>query len=65
MHPHHRGSSTLMSQTCSLPVVVDEDPTGGFNYLATPSCKPYRSFFTADNEVIMHMQVSMQNIWLM
>ena len=54
-----------MSQTCSLPVVIDENPSEGFHYLATPSCKSYYSFFTPDNEVIMHMQVSMHNIWLM
>ena len=46
-----------MMQTCSLPVVLDENPDGGFDFLATPSCAPFRRFFIPDNEVIMHMQV--------
>ena len=57
MHPHHQGSTSLMMQTCSVPVVLDENSEGGFDYLATPSCERFRSIFTPDNEVIMHMQV--------
>jgi hypothetical protein len=56
MHPHHQGSSSLQAQSCSLPVVIDPNPAGGFDYLATPSCQPYRALFAPDNEVIMHMQ---------
>ena len=59
MHPHHQGSTSLMMQTCSLPVVLDENPSGGFDFLDTPSCAPFRRLFTPDNEVIMHMQVSL------
>ncbi len=58
MHPHHQGSSSLMMQTCSVPVVLDENPSGGFDYLSTPSCAPFQQFFTPENEIIMHMQVS-------
>lgn len=47
-----------MMQSCSLPVVLDENPAGGFDFLGTPSCEPFRKFFTPDNEIIMHMQVS-------
>jgi hypothetical protein len=61
MHPHHKGSTSIMIQTCSLPAVVDENPDGGFDYLATPSCRPYRAYFTPDNEVIMHMQAGSHN----
>ena len=48
-----------MMQSCSVPVVLDENPEGGFDYLATPSCERFRSVFTPDNEVIMHMQVGL------
>ena len=58
MHPHHQGSTSLMMQSCSVPVVLDENPNEGFDYLATPSCERLRSIFTPDNEVIMHMQVA-------
>ena len=61
MHPHHKGSTSLMIQTCSLPVVVDENPDGGLDDLATPSCEPYREYFTPDDEVIMHMQAGSHN----
>ena len=47
-----------MMQSCSVPVVLDENPEGGFDYLATPSCERFRSIFMPDNEVIMHMQVA-------
>ena len=47
-----------MMQSCSVPLVLDENPDGGFDYLATPSCERFRSIFTPDNEVIMHMQVA-------
>ena len=57
MHPHHQGSTSLMMQSCSVPVVLDENPDGGFDFLATPSCAPFRRFFTPEHEVIMHMQV--------
>lgn len=59
MHPHHHGSSALHTQSASVPVVIDPNPAGGFDYLATPSCQPFRRFFAPDNEVIMHMQVSL------
>lgn len=60
-HPHHQGSTTLMMQTCSVPLVIDENPNGGFDFLATPSCANFRRFFTPENEVIMHMQVKHAN----
>ena len=53
-----------MMQTCSVPLVLDENPNGGFDYLATPSCKPFRPFFSPENEVIMHMQVSLLSFCL-
>ena len=57
MHPHHQGSSSLQAQSCSIPVVIDHTPGVGWDYLNTSSCQPYQRLFTADNEVVMHMQV--------
>ena len=52
-------------QSCSVPVVLDENPEGGFDYLATPSCERFRSLFTPANEVIMHMQVACSTLILL
>ena len=57
MHPHHHGSSSLQTQSASLPVIIDAAPGVGFDYLGTPSCQPYRPFFDLAHEVILHMQV--------
>lgn len=57
MHPHHHGSGSLQTQTASLPVVVDTNPAGGWDYLATPSCQRLQPLFQPQFEVIMHMQV--------
>ena len=54
-----------MMQSCSVPVVLDENPEGGFDYLATPSCERFRSLFTPANEVIMHMQVACSTLILL
>lgn len=57
MHPHHHGSGSLQTQSASVPLVVDQNPATGFDFLATPSCEGFRSLFAPENEVIMHMQV--------
>ena len=57
MHPHHHGSGSLQTQTASLPLIVDPNPAGGWDYLATPSCQRFQPLFQPEFEVIMHMQV--------
>lgn len=57
MHPHHHGSSTLQTQSASVPLVIDQNSATGFDFLATPSCERFRPLFAPENEVIMHMQV--------
>ncbi|EIE26107.1 hypothetical protein COCSUDRAFT_46497 [Coccomyxa subellipsoidea C-169] len=62
MHPHHHGSGSLQTQSASVPLVVDQNPATGFDFLATPSCERFRPLFAPENEVIMHMQTFMMNI---
>ncbi len=56
MHPHHHGSGSLQTQSASVPLVIDQNPATGFDFLATPSCERFRPLFEPENEVIMHMQ---------
>ena len=71
IHPHHHGSSSLMTHTATVPVIVDVNPEGGFDPLGSASCANMRQFFPADNsnEIILHFQVSFANkfihtVWL-
>ncbi|BDA44392.1 probable multicopper oxidase LPR1 homolog 3 at C-terminar half [Coccomyxa sp. Obi] len=62
MHPHHHGSGTLQTQSASVPVIVDPNPAGGWDFLATPSCQRFQPLFQPEFEVIMHMQTFMMAV---
>ncbi|KAA6422589.1 MAG: hypothetical protein FRX49_07450 [Trebouxia sp. A1-2] len=61
IHPHHHGSSSLMTHTATVPVIVDVNPDGGFDPLGSASCANMQQFFPADdsNEIILHFQTFM------
>ncbi len=58
MHPHHHGSGSIQTQLASVPTFVDPNPGIGFDYYNTPSCQAVKPYLEADNEIILHMQVT-------
>lgn len=60
MHPHQQGSAVNQLNTASLPVIIDQERQGGFDFLSADSCKNAKRAFTEGlaPEIVINIQVS-------
>ncbi|KAK9804565.1 hypothetical protein WJX73_000182 [Symbiochloris irregularis] len=58
LHPHQQGSAVNQLNTASLPVIIDQEPKGGFDFLSAPSCQKARRAFTEGlaPEIVINIQ---------
>ena len=62
LHPHHHGSASNQIATASLPIVVEQSPSG-FDYWSDASCAAQKAaYYGGAEEVIMHFQVASRHV---